>query len=109
MARAGCDLNAILQANKSFFSPDEDSSGLDVPCLNTMRQCAEQGCELCTVVTAGAEKGLNDELIVNQFAGTPLRLSRARESAQEEFLRFWGGDNHVLLGIVCFRIPSPWS
>lgn len=108
MAKADCTLNAILQANKLFFSPESDSSGLDVPSLNIMRHCAHEGCELCTVVTAGADKGVHDELTVHEFAATPLQLSRARESTQEEYLRFWGGQR-VLLGIVCFRIPSPWS
>lgn len=108
MAKAGCTLRAILQANTLFFSPDNDSSGLDVPSLNTMRHCAHQGCELCTVVTAGADKSVHDEPAAPELADAPLQLSRARESTHEEFLRFRGGD-HVLLGIVCFRIPSPWS
>ncbi|ROV90496.1 hypothetical protein VMCG_09832 [Cytospora schulzeri] len=117
MARAKCNLHAILLANPPFFSPENDISGfehdaprLHVPPLNVLRRCAHQGCDLCTVVTAGLKTPncLASQWGEYELEQTPLQLSRSMLSCHEQIALYNGFDD-IMPPTHFFRIPSPWK
>ncbi|KUI72547.1 hypothetical protein VM1G_08286 [Cytospora mali] len=116
MARANCTLHAILRANPSFFSQENDIAGfkqtalrLEVPPFNVLRRCAYEGCELCTVMTAMSDSGcLAAELSLNDLEKTPLHLSRAMLSYHQQITLYMGIDD-LLPPKHFHRIPSPWK
>lgn len=117
MARENCILHAILRGNPLFFSPENDISAaehdaprLHVPPLNVLRRCARQGCDLCTIMTAGW-KTLNclaSQYTDHELENTPLQLSRAMGSYVEQIALYNGFDD-ILPPKNFFRIPSPWK
>lgn len=117
MARVNCTLHAILRGNPLFFSPENDISAfehdaprLNVPPLNVLHRCAHQGCDLCTVVTAGWNtlNCLASRFSAHELEYIPLQLSRSM-GGYEQQITLYNGLDDILPPKHFFRIPSPWS
>lgn len=115
MAGLNCPLWAILCQNPSFFSVENDISGmyakaprLNVPSLGVLRLCACRGCDLCRVMTAGSTKGCLAADLSPTELEMPLILSRATISYHEGITLYMGQDD-LLPPKQFFRIPQPWS